>query len=107
MMTWDAAITRKHDVVWLNVGCSLHMFHGKDQVGLYLSPGKDARQHIERYWTRNEPCEVVCCWGIDPALFIAASQTFPKTVSELDFVGGRSEERRVGKECRSRWSPYH
>ena len=22
-------------------------------------------------------------------------------------VAGRSEERRVGKECRSRWSPYH
>src|SRR3712207_9189424 len=22
-------------------------------------------------------------------------------------VGWRSEERRVGKECRSRWSPYH
>src|SRR5438477_6097769 len=22
-------------------------------------------------------------------------------------TGGRSEERRVGKECRSRWSPYH
>ena len=22
-------------------------------------------------------------------------------------VGSRSEERRVGKECRSRWSPYH
>ena len=22
-------------------------------------------------------------------------------------VTGRSEERRVGKECRSRWSPYH
>ena len=21
--------------------------------------------------------------------------------------GSRSEERRVGKECRSRWSPYH
>ena len=28
--------------------------------------------------------------------------------SELTFVGvKRSEERRVGKECRSRWSPYH
>src|SRR2546425_5699349 len=26
-------------------------------------------------------------------------------VSEL--IGRRSEERRVGKECRSRWSPYH
>ena len=27
-------------------------------------------------------------------------------VSKL-FDGFRSEERRVGKECRSRWSPYH
>src|ERR1051326_9494927 len=25
----------------------------------------------------------------------------------LTMNGGRSEERRVGKECRSRWSPYH
>src|SRR5258708_17500676 len=25
----------------------------------------------------------------------------------LGMVLGRSEERRVGKECRSRWSPYH
>ena len=24
-----------------------------------------------------------------------------------DIVVARSEERRVGKECRSRWSPYH
>ena len=23
------------------------------------------------------------------------------------YTGDRSEERRVGKECRSRWSPYH
>src|SRR5258708_10110165 len=23
------------------------------------------------------------------------------------YAAGRSEERRVGKECRSRWSPYH
>src|SRR2546426_10875741 len=30
-------------------------------------------------------------------------------VRVYDFLGGedRSEERRVGKECRSRWSPYH
>ena len=25
----------------------------------------------------------------------------------ITYVGYRSEERRVGKECRSRWSPYH
>ena len=26
---------------------------------------------------------------------------------EIPKIEGRSEERRVGKECRSRWSPYH
>src|SRR5256885_12530942 len=29
------------------------------------------------------------------------------TVAENIMLGQRSEERRVGKECRSRWSPYH
>src|SRR5256885_6678230 len=29
------------------------------------------------------------------------------TVFQAASVEGRSEERRVGKECRSRWSPYH
>ena len=29
-------------------------------------------------------------------------------IKELKYrEGARSEERRVGKECRSRWSPYH
>ena len=27
--------------------------------------------------------------------------------SEQETIEKRSEERRVGKECRSRWSPYH
>src|SRR3989454_11447669 len=26
---------------------------------------------------------------------------------QAEILVGRSEERRVGKECRSRWSPYH
>ena len=29
------------------------------------------------------------------------------TSISISFVASRSEERRVGKECRSRWSPYH
>ena len=28
-------------------------------------------------------------------------------LSETRSAAARSEERRVGKECRSRWSPYH
>ena len=31
-----------------------------------------------------------------------------KEIASTEFTGeNRSEERRVGKECRSRWSPYH
>src|SRR5256885_8665718 len=30
-----------------------------------------------------------------------------RALSGLALVPRRSEERRVGKECRSRWSPYH
>ena len=30
-----------------------------------------------------------------------------RKVAEQELVDARSEERRVGKECRSRWSPYH
>src|SRR2546425_13345849 len=46
--TCDAIITRDPDGGWLNVGCYRQMVQGKREVGLYLSPGKDARLHIER-----------------------------------------------------------
>src|SRR3989442_12104760 len=36
----------------------------------------------------------------------AIKASIPRLVSALS-PGNRSEERRVGKECRSRWSPYH
>ena len=40
----------------------------------------------------------------------AGEISFPDNVGICDHInscGYRSEERRVGKECRSRWSPYH
>ena len=46
-------------------------------------------------------------------LFGIAVMTLPVFTTGLAAEGaieklpGRSEERRVGKECRSRWSPYH
>src|SRR2546422_6841819 len=36
-----------------------------------------------------------------------ASDTFNRALSWAHLNFCRSEERRVGKECRSRWSPYH
>ena len=54
----------------------------------------DARQTTARDWAS------VVRFGLHPlALLYFAFSVFP--------IWWRSEERRVGKECRSRWSPYH
>src|SRR2546427_6158266 len=61
--------------------------------GLRVLPGrlragrKIAREHHDRVAV-----------GIAGAIF---------AVLRVDVDRARSEERRVGKECRSRWSPYH
>ena len=34
-------------------------------------------------------------------------KNMPKRKMKQQAMMARSEERRVGKECRSRWSPYH
>ena len=40
-----------------------------------------------------------------------STKSASRCFDELEYLNidvlGRSEERRVGKECRSRWSPYH
>ena len=46
------------------------------------------------------------------AEFVSATKEYPVYVledagEEMVLCQARSEERRVGKECRSRWSPYH
>src|SRR3989441_10483447 len=48
---------------------------------------------------------LIACVHVGPliAIHLDADELL---VEELRDVG-RSEERRVGKECRSRWSPYH
>src|SRR5260370_31701756 len=54
-------------------------------------------------------------WANDvPAFMIQTPPLAPVSGRPIDFsvapgtaIVTRSEERRVGKECRSRWSPYH
>ena len=61
---------------------------------LALDPGFDrllAPIHLQEQWRRA---------GVIP--YPHQLETALRVVREM-----RSEERRVGKECRSRWSPYH
>ena len=66
-------------------------------VALYLYSNYHRRQNIRKYG--------------DPALLKGLMPTISKYRPDikfwLTFAALRSEERRVGKECRSRWSPYH
>jgi UbiD family decarboxylase len=86
--TADVVITRDPDSGYLNVGTYRMMLQGKREAGLYLSPGKDARLHITRSWQMGKPVQVAAAWGIDPLFMVVGSQTFPKNVSEYEFLGG-------------------
>ena len=54
---------------------------------------------VKRLFGRVAIGLVLSMSGITIALFLVTKQTAVLLT--------RSEERRVGKECRSRWSPYH
>ena len=43
----------------------------------------------------------------EDVVFIGGSDEHGVPITIRAKKEGRSEERRVGKECRSRWSPYH
>src|SRR6202041_3736235 len=75
----------------------------------HRSPGKDATGWIQLH-ERLAFLIVSGMWALFlywQALFnpFSSYDDFPQIVNNSGLV--RSEERRVGKECRSRWSPYH
>src|SRR2546430_9402403 len=89
---------RRHtrfDCDWSSDVCSSDLFgyRGK-QVALWLSRSPDGG----RTWTAGGPDQ--------PLTLVSAFQGEGKARG-LNGQFPRSEERRVGKECRSRWSPYH
>jgi len=45
--------------------------------------------------------------AVEPFVLAATGERMAPPVLSDDEQLTRSEERRVGKECRSRWSPYH
>src|SRR2546430_8196845 len=48
-----------------------------------------------------------CCGTTPDHIAAIAAAVAPHKPRTVPVIEPRSEERRVGKECRSRWSPYH
>src|SRR5260370_25684922 len=55
----------------------------------------------------KSPVAIISILGILKADCIYVPLDPASPVARLAKIVDRSEERRVGKECRSRWSPYH
>src|SRR2546425_11508670 len=67
--------------------------HAREEFGQLAACVGNAAKSILRFLRiGDEACEITGCWA---------------TVLAVGAANKRSEERRVGKECRSRWSPYH
>ena len=76
-------------------------------VGTSAYAQKNERQRM----TREELAETQARFiakemAMDDSTATRFVETFCQFQKEI-WALGRSEERRVGKECRSRWSPYH
>src|SRR2546426_12385205 len=86
---------------------------GGGQSGLRLGPGGLGDQSFAKWESREG--EPDANGSADKALYfqkMVATPVFAAGFAVIDGLQGqpaatRSEERRVGKECRSRWSPYH
>src|SRR3989442_15856620 len=81
---------------------------GGDDEGKYvLFRDRRSGQRLELNWyAERSPFWTPYVSGEALDHFEVRVKSVPETLDRLKKFG-RSEERRVGKECRSRWSPYH
>ena len=61
---------------------------------------------VYEFSRRNIPMEGVTHLSVDVTNEDAVNAAVQQVIQKETKID-RSEERRVGKECRSRWSPYH
>ena len=62
---------------------------------------------LKARWGGEEAANTVILLGAEDTRWRGLGSGGTQRVSPRQESRERSEERRVGKECRSRWSPYH
>src|SRR6185436_19319093 len=89
---------------------------GGQQVTILENPAGGPTIYLHFYWTTptatpgNAPLSALAAspeHKVTTAYFQTRWAATPNFTLNLGVRWDRSEERRVGKECRSRWSPYH
>ena len=91
--TGSGIITRDDETGWVNVGTYRGQLMGKNEVGLYISPGKHGRIMRDKAFSEKRKMPVVMVFGMEPLLFIFSSSEVPYGVSELNYVGAIRRDR--------------
>ena len=99
-------IYQHHDFIIIDKPCGVSVHKDREEVGLTQMLARQL--NVEQVWLVHRLDKITS--GL---LILALNETAAATLSNLfaqhliQKTAERSEERRVGKECRSRWSPYH
>ena len=86
--TAHIVITQDPDEGWVNMGVYRVMIHDRDQLAVYISPGKHGRIHRQKAFDKKQPLKVAISFGQDPLLFLMGSRAVTWGVQELDYAGG-------------------
>jgi len=90
--TDDLVIVRDPEENWINCATYRAMVQNKNQVSLWISPGKHGRQIRDKYFRAGKPCPVLISCGHDPLLFLAGGNEVKFGLSEYDYAGGHRGE---------------
>jgi UbiD family decarboxylase len=87
--TEDLVVMRDPDSGWVNVGTYRIQVHSRNEVGIWISPGKHGRMIREKYFAKGEPCPVLISCGQDPLLFLSSNAELAYGLGEYDYMGGQ------------------
>ena len=95
-LNYDTVLVNEETNPYYQVGFADYVFIGKVD--------KEIERTFSDYGSARTIYEIEVTENLKGDLQNIIKVTYP---GGYDKDGTRSEERRVGKECRSRWSPYH